>query len=379
MQKRGRRPPWFKLKKQSRVEKGDELLPERAAAVLWMFMASASGMGAYDVAAKIPKRFRQSWSSGEWTDRAVAKILTNRDARGVIVDRDMFDGVQKKRASRARGRKANYENVFASVSRCECCEQSMKLRADVLVCENPKCPARRVGWPYRGFEDSFDSVTEVIDKRTIARAQTQADVKVVEYELTLWRERQAAIQRQIDALTRDMAEIQDQHIAPLEVEKLRLQNQEDDVLPDDKQSGVVAIRDENESYRVRAAIASRIREEIRDVLIAPNGTTPRFDERIKQLKRWKIEPETFKQDFVDGMTDLKERPFFIVRFNDCAELLAVPSKRNPRRVYYQWSSGPPLGKAESARQPNEQIPSPRVVAVITPPANVTEFSFSIQT
>jgi hypothetical protein len=379
MQKRGRRSPWFKLKKQGRVEEGDELLPERAAAVLWMFTASASGMGDYDVAAKIPKRFQKSWSGGKWTERAVAKILTNRSLRdGNIIARELFDSVQEKRKKRARGRKGNYANVFAAVSRCECCEHSMKLRGDTVACINSKCPSRGVGWAYSGFEDSFYNVAdEVISKRSISEAQTQADVKVVECELTLWRERQAAIQRQIEALKRESADIADRHIAPLEREMIRLQNQEMDYEPSEVINAPNVRRDENERYRVRAATAALIRDKIIDVLIAPNGTMPRFDDRVRQLKRtWRIEPKSFEQDFVDGIEYLKDRQFFLVRFVDGAELLAVPSKGNPRDIYCQWDYGS-RRKVESGREHKEQLPPARVVAVMTPPANATEFSFSI--
>jgi len=147
---RPNRPPWLELEKQIAVERKYKVYPNRAAAVLWMFRASANGLIDSKIAEMIPTRFHP-WAKG-LEPRTIGTILENREVLGEnqrykmingerkpagkpqqnvfppIVEPDLFDRVQK---ARSLPRTGDLANLFAALARCENCNQLMKYRTRV--------------------------------------------------------------------------------------------------------------------------------------------------------------------------------------------------------------------------------------------------------
>jgi hypothetical protein len=92
---KGGRPPWLFQKKPD-PERHYDTKPNIAAAVLWMFRASANGLSDQQIAKTIPSRFR----APKWAGRSIANILTDPTVKGRVVDDTLFQQVQAARAWR---------------------------------------------------------------------------------------------------------------------------------------------------------------------------------------------------------------------------------------------------------------------------------------
>ncbi len=399
------RPPRAWLKPNTLTEVPYEICPERAAAVLWMFVASASGLSDVKIAERIPKRFEPWSQSGKWNRVAIKRVLTDRTVRGgkiagrlfpPIVEPRLFEEAEEARKERrriARGRKdRNLINVFSGLIKCECCEQPMRYRSNsmeggILVCKNEKlCPAFDVPWLYRDFEASFDTVASKSQRRGAARAPLD-EKAAIGFEIQFLRHQRAEKEKELARLKSQIAEIQSKiaekrkeksnikksTIARSRPEQSRLSAAKADKLIDDERDWQ------------HARITARMREVIYDVLMAPDGTKPRLAERIKLAKtRIKITPPTMEEAFISGIEWLKDHPFFRVRFKDGNVLLIVPNRRNPRRLDV-WdeedgpkpsSEGDAVNSAASRESSKGGLPEAKVITVMRHDARPQSFSIT---
>lgn len=175
-------------------------LPERAAIVKKIFELSVAGLGGYTIANQLnAKNIPVFGPSPQWDQSTIHNLLTNRatigeyqpkryatakersdghrDRKGTpvgdvirnyypaAIEEELFNRAQearRKNLSSGRGRKGRLiTNLFAGIPTCSYCAAPMRFHsngpAKSLICstvlENRGC--FRMGWSYRGFEDSF--------------------------------------------------------------------------------------------------------------------------------------------------------------------------------------------------------------------------------
>jgi hypothetical protein len=243
-----------------------------------------------------------------------------------------------------------------------------------LVCLNRQCPSPRKRWPYRDFDKSFHSAIVEIDRDELIESQQLEDKEAIELELTLWQEKKAAKQKEIDALYLQIVEDE------REINELRAEIKELEMglteVPHPRKRSHGRTSERNDSVRLDARHATRIRNVVHDVLIARVGTSPRLAERIERAKRGvKIDPPTMEQAFIRGIKDLKDAPFFIVRFKNGEELLGVPDKKDSRLVDW-WTTDVARGTV-SNEAVKHGLPPARVVSVFSEDAVPDEFSIQL--
>jgi hypothetical protein len=83
--------------------------------------------------------------------------------------------------------------------------------------------------------------------------------------------------------------------------------------------------------------AARIDKLVHDILLAPAGTEPGFNERRRLAERLTVRAN-FDFDPVDGNEKLRGEKWFKVRLNDGEEAMCWPDKHNPAEVAYHFSS-----------------------------------------
>jgi recombinase len=377
-------PPWLKLTKKTPPERIYEISHNRAAAVLWMFLASANGLVDSKIAEMMPKRFK--WSK-KWEPRDIAKILKDRAVMGEnqrykmidgkrrpvgkpeknlfpsIVQLHLFDRVQK---ARSLPRTGDLANLFAASAKCECCDQPMKHRSKkvkgnntelVLVCKNRKrCPAYNVEWPYLDFERLFYRFAEEIDDRGLIREQTLDDAAAIELEIKFLQEEKNAKQEELNQLKSRIAEINN------EIAKRMREKRELSIGHVEPRQAI-----SDEDYRLRARKAARIREVVKELYLAAEGTRPRLADRIQLIRKTvKTDPD-ITNDLVKGLDDLENKPYFLAKFEDGREVTVIPNKNEREGIEWSESMAPiKLGLAK-ARVSKDVLPPVKLLLRYTIP------------
>jgi hypothetical protein len=365
MSKGGRRqcPCWL------RSDRNYEIIPNAAAAVLWMFRASDNGLSIRQIAENMPKRFR-SWASRTRTiltdPRVMGGYLTPYkkghdsqagDPRTIpcIVDTVLFARVQEARKNREHGRPRGDFDLYATVAKCEGCGQQMRSRGEggdrFIVCTNKECPSRGKRWSYPDFDQSFHSVVVEVDRLEVAKGQMLDDKEVFELELTFWNKKKENQEEERKKLNAQIDE-SDRAIRDLNSDIAAIEASIVEITEDERQDrGQTSER--NDRVRLDARHATRIREEVRDVLIAAAGIGDRVEERIEQVKRMEWEPPAALEDVIQNLKSWERTPFFMVRFKNGAALTGVPDKKDPRRV--DWSMDESNSEQEQNGLPHLQF------------------------
>lgn len=401
-----RAPAWLNL---SEDRERYEIISERAAVVCSMFEEAASGIGMYTIVARLnaskTKTFQRSQG---WRQSYVAKILSNRAVIGEfqphrlvegkripdgpviegyyppIVEADLFFRAQHGKAQRrvsGKGRKGRaYANLFSRLAHCAYCNQTLQFEnkgvgakgGTYLICDGAQrrlgCPATR--WRYADFEASLLAFVEELDLDTIINANDDATLR-------------KAIQDERSALQGELAEktlAAEQAFASLaaggpveflsgklalidvrkkELAKLLQENAERQKTIDEMRSRLGTSREEirelvqrlqsepnDEIYRIRAQIASRLRSIVTGISVAPLGSRPitlRSAEKLGALTQGEA------ADVIDFMQEVAtdpeaSHPYFAVGFEG-GEVRVVFPKDDALDVHYQYEASRTYGIA----------------------------------
>ena len=195
-------PSWLRPRPD---KKGFDEIPERVAAVRWMFTAATeAGMGALRIAENLIKKRTPTWGrSTHWSTSTVKKILKNQAVLGklqpckkvagkriptgeiiegyfpAIITEDLFHLCQHKIELRRVGGGGNVgshvSNLFTKVAKCGHCHQPMhflnkgRKGGQVLQCSTAKKGAGciNVTWSYDDFEKTVLAYLREIDIRAL--------------------------------------------------------------------------------------------------------------------------------------------------------------------------------------------------------------------
>ena len=356
---RPNRPAWIKQQSQASAEPKDEICPNRAAAVLWMFQASANGLIDLKIAELMPEHFHP-WAKNMslWTIRRILKDRAvlgeyqryrmidgqrrpagqpeqNRFPR--IVPTELFDRVQK---ARSLPRTGDLANLFADVGKCENCHQPMKRKTtrvknkdpeSVLYCDNKICGAVGVEWPYNDFARMFDLFAKKIDDGSLIKEQRLDDLAAIDLEIKFLQDNRNAKRAEIELLKNRIVEINEQ-IAKARLEKRGRRSV----------GGGRQLRAVGGDYRLGSRKKERIRENVRELYIAAAGTGPRLEKRIELIKKTKTEPPDFTEYLIRQVEELKNVRFVTATFEDGREVVGIPNPNDPDGIEVSEAQSRPV-------------------------------------
>jgi DNA invertase Pin-like site-specific DNA recombinase len=295
-----------------------------------------------------------------------------------IIDEQLFYQVQEAKTERKRsgaGRKGkNYSNLFTGLIKCIYCKSTVSFEnkgvghgGTYLVCDGFRralgCPGRR--WKYQDFEMSFLSIVEEVDLRSIVESvpsehvKMEAQLAAIDGQLSEVRlqkrnvfkllsnnggleladETINFIKSELDELSRQEALLErsaqekkqaceyEKSNASLrratkeELEELisRLQNSE-----------------EEELYKLRARIASRLRRLTRYIFLGSVGTRAPT-KAVEWLKSQQTHESERIASYMEEMAlhPSNSRRFFCVMFQDDDVRIVYPDRENPLLFNHQ--------------------------------------------
>lgn len=389
-------PSWLKL---SGDKKSFEEIPERVEIVRGIFSDSIAGIGMYSIASRLNDEGIPAFVGKKgWHQSSIDKVLQNRSVLGefqpnvkvdgkrvpsgdpisgyypAIVSEDEFYQAQHARAARrvgGKGRKGpGYTNLFTGLARCAYCLDSMIFEnkgpgtkgGTYLVCGKAQrslgCSGTR--WRYRDFEASFLAFVQELDIESIVRSDEDASKRrSLENELASLRGELASVNDLMEKSFNLLSENAPQDFVAKKLKELgskrdqlteRLQSKEAEqelFLAHEARfySSKEEIRDlvkhlqlpaSEELYKVRAQIASRLRDLVHTLLIAPVGRLPISQRSIEQMKL--LSPG--EGDVIAYMEKLaadpdESRRYFAVGFQNNATRAVFPKYGDPLQFEQQ--------------------------------------------
>lgn len=378
-------------------------IPERVDVVRSIFEDAAAGIGMYRIVVRLNDSRTPTFNpSNGWHQSYVSKILSNRAVLGefqphkrvdgkhlpdgkpiegyfpAIVDRELFyraqNGKEQRRVNGAGRKGAGFANLFGGLAACAYCGSAMKFEnkgsgrkgGAYLICDRSKrqlgCVATR--WRYRDFEASFLAFVQELDLDSIINVSDDAAArKALEDERSalqgeLKAARLASEQTfaslaaggPVEFLTEKLSEI----AARSSELKARLKTIEDTRQNTEaKKSRLAESRDEirtlverlqgetnDELYKLRARIASRLRTLIVSLRIAPMGNIAPPSQKLMSTKMGEIfnssdELVTEFMTRVVEISDKKGRRYFAVRFENATNRIVYPRYNDPLRYEIQ--------------------------------------------
>lgn len=272
---------------------------------------------------------------------------------------------QRKAGGRGSGRKGpGYTNLFTGIAHCAYCDATIAFEnkgsgtrgGSYLVCSSAQrgrgCDATR--WRYQDFETSFLAFVEELDLESIVNASEDAEKrKRLEDELTAIRGELLSVTELMEKtygllstggstefVAGKLKELTDRQStltgrqAAKEIEQIeftardsRFYSSREDIKVLVKQLQKPA---DDEVYKLRAQIASRLKVLVETLLIAPQGALPRMkrsieqlielnggivDEVIAHMQRLAAHPEQSRRSFAVGFRDAAVRVIFPVYNN----------------------------------------------------------------
>ncbi|RTL73611.1 MAG: recombinase family protein [Bradyrhizobiaceae bacterium] len=384
-------PAWLKLSKE---KTSYEIVPERAQVVQRIFEDAASGIGMYSIAHHLNSEKVPTFSrSNGWHQSYIAKILANRAVLGefqpgvrkdgvrvnegdpipnyfpAIVDEELFysaqHGKDQRRGTSAGRKGAAFANLFSGLATCAYCQSKIiyenkgpgRKGGTYLICDTAR---RRLGciatrWKYRDFEASFLAFVQELDLEVIlTKTEDSTKQKEFEAELSALRGEIASVSKlmeqtyallnagsPVDFITKKLRELDTrqtdlaQRIATKEAEKKSFETREAQFYSskDEIKELVTQLQGpaNNELFKLRAQIASRLKGLVDTLVVAPLGAAPRMKKTIDELRTLQNGPE---HEVLAYLMQVAEHPdqtrrYFAVGFRDAAVRAVFPAYNDP--------------------------------------------------
>jgi DNA invertase Pin-like site-specific DNA recombinase len=388
-------PAWLLL---SSDRASYEVVPDRAEIVRKIFEETIAGVGMYSVANRLNKAGLPAFvGKNGWHQSYIAKTLANRAVIGefqphvkvdgdrvpsgepikryfpAILDEKTFYRAQNARSERKQsgsGRKGvSFTNLFSRLAVCAYCHSTIVFEnkgegakgGSYIVCDSAKrhrgCPAPR--WRYRDFEASFLAFVQEIDveaminqdDETEKRRTLEGEVAAAEGELQSIEalmqqafgvlETGAAVDfvsgklRELESRQRDLKERLRRKQHELEL----LNNRISTFYESKNEVGSFVERLQTpageELFKLRAQIASRIKNLVDTLVVFPLGDRPKTEKVIEYLKG-----EAGADDVIallsERLTSKKDdRRYFAVGFRNGTVRAVFPSDEDPLRYEQQ--------------------------------------------
>jgi DNA invertase Pin-like site-specific DNA recombinase len=385
-------PAWLRL---SDDRTHYEIIPERAAIVRSIFEDTVSGMGNYTITRRLNSRKVPHFgrSSNGWHNSYVNKILKNRATIGElqphrvlpnqkrapigdpikgyfppIINEDLFYRAQLARAERrvvGRGRKGAYvSNLFSGLATCVYCRSRMKFEnkgpspkgGSYLVCVNALrglgCIETR--WRYDHFEASFLAFVEQLNLDTLLRtdvakkkelddaiAALAGEQIVLSAKMEKTYELLAKAEAATDFVAQKLNELQKRRS---DIEAIIKEKQSERFGMDSTETAFYESKDEikslvaklqkskgEEIYKLRSAIAARVKSIISVIFVAPVGSAPATKKAIDFLS---TQPSAEAGDVIQYLQAQLEDPkahqrYFAIGFKDGSTLGVYPKDNDP--------------------------------------------------
>ena len=390
-------PAWLELPKGG---KKFRVIESRANIVHSMFEDAVSGIGSYTITRRLNEKCVPPFGqrSNGWQTSYVSKILCNRAVLGefqphkkidgkrrpdgeaikgyfpTIIDEPLFYRAQAARAARklnGSGRKGNdFSNLFSRVAKCAYCRSTMAFEnkglgpkgGSFLVCDRAKrglgCSATR--WRYSDFEKSFLAFVQELDLERLVRhrddanaeAELNAKIDAIRGELTETKERMTRLcdlYEQGHGATTFVAD----RLNALEVRCGELENElkrkQDELVTltngprvDDTDQikahiSRVQRREGQELFKLRAQIASTIKNIISTLLVAPIGDAPLTLRAQEALAKQHLDAQ-IRDPLVDDVINYMKvtasdprshRRYFVIGFTNHTMRAVYPSDQDP--------------------------------------------------
>lgn len=287
---------------------------------------------------------------------------------------------QRKAGGAGSGRKGpGYTNLFTGLARCAYCKSTIAFEnkgsgtrgGSYLICSDAQrgrgCQATR--WRYQDFETSFLAFVEELDLESIINSNEDAERrKRLEGELAAISGELSSVKQlmektyellstggstefvagKLKELTDRQADLTNR-LAAKEAEQVefgardsRFYSSRDDIR---KLVGELQKPALDETYRVRAQIAARLKVLVETLLIAPLGEKPAMLKRVEQfLKRsgGNIDEVVTHMQQLASHPD-QSRRYFLVGFRDAAVRAVFPAYNDPLKFDQQVLSSPNAG------------------------------------
>jgi hypothetical protein len=339
--------------------------------------------------------------SAEWQSSSVSNILTTRAVLGefqphkmidgtrrpdgdpikgyfpAIIDARLFYRAQAGRADRrvsGQGRKGEYvSNLFSRVAKCAYCNSSMAFEnkgtgpkgGRFLICDRKKrglgCSSIR--WRYDDFEASFLAFVQELDLHGLVqdhdqvtkRDQLTAEIEILRgqvAETNEFRERTYQLYL-LDLGNKEyVADKLKQYASRLTELQTAIKEKEEDLLAQTSElTGFYTSKDQiksligrlqqekgQEVYKIRAQIASSIRNLVAGIRVAPSGRT--VSQALISFSRphWGLEERAAYKAEIDRHIELAKRRYFVVSFKQGGRRYVFPNVDDPLRYEEQFIS-----------------------------------------
>jgi DNA invertase Pin-like site-specific DNA recombinase len=319
-------PAWLSL---SDDKKTFRVIPARAEVVRGVFQDSADGIGTYTITQRLNRdRVPAFMKGGSWHESYLNKILTNRAAIGEfqphrvvdgkrvpdgepikeyfprVVDDEVFYRAQVGRGQRSTNggvrRSSGVPNLFSGLLKCAYCNGRMLFERKnhaYLVCYSAKrglgCVWKR--WRYDEFETSFLTFVKEVDLASMINSDDDSKKRAtLEALVTSLKGELGSIEDQMNRtyellqvagaatnfVARKLQELEERKVT---VEK-DLREKEAELARKHVDQDVREVRglidkvkgtsDEDDTYRLRSMIATRLRSIVRVIYVAPEGRGP---------------------------------------------------------------------------------------------------------
>jgi hypothetical protein len=304
-----------------------------------------------------------------------------------IIDEELFYRVQAGLASRRGrgGRKGGkfLRNVFSGIARCAYCRSPMKFEhkgdgrggGGYLVCDHAgrgiECV--RAGWKYRDLETSVFSFVCEIDLGAIVNSEAEVGRRrALEDEATALRGKLVEVTTRTERLLElladgNMTDVIRKKVGELETDRVRLEAElraregERDALDIGRASArdvkqliekVQATDGDEDTYKFRAMIASRLRSVVDTILVAPRGSVPMTRRAIALLENQE-HPDRPLIDHMRRMIDA--RRYFNIAFSDGSMRAVYPHDDDPTKFTLQVTSSAEAGMIRHGPEGSEEV------------------------
>lgn len=283
---------------------------------------------------------------------------------------------QRKAGGAGSGRKGpGYTNLFTGLARCAYCKSSIAFEnkgsgtrgGSYLICGDAQrglgCDATR--WRYQDFETSFLAFVEELDLESIINSNDDAETrKPLEGELAAISGELSSVKQLMEKtyellstggstefVAGKLKELTDRQadlamrLAAKEAEQLEFNARDTRFYSsrEDIKNLVAELQKpaSDESYKLRAQIAARLKVLVETLLIAPQGEMPAMKLRIERV----LEINGGKtDDVVSYMQELAAHPdqsrrYFVVGFREAAVRAVFPAYNDPLKFEQQVVAG----------------------------------------
>jgi DNA invertase Pin-like site-specific DNA recombinase len=291
---------------------------------------------------------------------------------------------QRKAGGAGSGRKGpGYTNLFTGLARCAYCKSSIAFEnkgsgtrgGSYLICGDAQrglgCDATR--WRYQDFETSFLAFVEELDLESIINSNDDAETrKRLEGELAAISGELSSVKQLMEKtyellstggstefVAGKLKELTDRQadlamrLAAKEAEQLEFNARDSRFYSsrEDIRNLVVELQGpaSDETYKLRAQIAARLKVLVETLLIAPQGDMPRMKRNIERLLELK---DSSVGDVIAHMQEVAAHPdqsrrYFAVGFRDAGVRAIFPAYNDPL-TFEQQVVAPPRPEAGRA-------------------------------